>query len=132
MGLFGDVRKLQKQAKEMRQNHDPKSMLGNAMASMQAANQMMADQTRLAEVATNGVEASAVITEVSQGSTTINDQPMLKLGLTVMPEGRPPYPATVSQPVPQLYLSKATAGATLPVKVDSADPALVWINWPAA
>lgn len=132
MGLFGDVRKLQKQAKEMQKNHDAKSMLGNAMASTQVANQMMATQTQLAEVAMNGLDASAVITEVTQSSTTINDQPMLNIGLTIMPEGRPPYPAAVSQPVPLLYLSKAAAGATLPVKVDSADPSLVWINWPAA
>lgn len=132
MGLFGDVRKLQKQSKELRKNYDPQSMLGNAMETMQAANQMMADQTRLAEVATNGVAASAVITDVTQTEMTINQQPTLRIGLTVMPDGRPPYPATVSQPVPQLYLSKATAGATVPVKIDPGDAAAVWINWPAA
>lgn len=132
MGLFGDVRKLQKQAKEMRQNYDPKSMLGNAVETMQATNQMMAEQTRLAGIATTGIATAAMITEVTQTELTINNQPTLRIGLTVMPDGRPPYPATVSQPVPQLYLSKATAGATVPVKVDPGNPAAIWIDWPTA
>jgi len=41
-------------------------------------------------------------------------------------------PATVTQVVEQVFLGKAVAGASVPIKVDPENPGSIWINWAAA
>jgi hypothetical protein len=50
-------------------------------------------------------------------------------GLRPIVDGRPPYPLTVRQGVPQLYLAKAQAGGVLQAKVDPADPTAVFLDF---
>jgi hypothetical protein len=38
----------------------------------------------------------------------------------------------VTQVVEQVFLTKAVAGASVPVKVDPENPGSIWINWAAA
>jgi hypothetical protein len=49
--------------------------------------------------------------------------------MTVFPEGGVPYPVSVTQVVETPYLSKAVPGAQIKLKVDPADPNVVWIDW---
>jgi hypothetical protein len=129
MGLFKNVRDLQKQSKELNKNWDMGATLGNAQAQMQSANEMMAQQTAAANAATNGVAATATVVAVRDGGGMVNMQPIIEVDLTVLPDGLPPYPATVKQVIPQTQLVRAQAGATVPVKVDPNDPASIWIDW---
>lgn len=131
MGLFKGMRDLQKQAKEVSKGWDPGAQMANAQQQMQAASAMMAQQTEAAKIATTGIDATATITAVRQGGQMINYQPVIEIDLTVMPQGLPPYPATVSQAVPQTHLGRAQAGQTVAVKVDPENPATIWINWAA-
>ena len=62
----------------------------------------------------------------------IDFQPILELDLTVSAAGRPPMPVRVTQPVEQIFLTRAQPGQTVAVKVDPSDPSLVWINWAAS
>jgi len=49
-----------------------------------------------------------------------------------MSDGLPPYPATVTQVVEQVFLGKAVSGASVPIKVDPENPGSIWIDWAAA
>ncbi|HEX6310976.1 MAG TPA: DUF3592 domain-containing protein [Acidimicrobiia bacterium] len=133
MGLFKSMRDLKKQSDEIQKNWDVGSQLENAQTQMAAANQMMADMTAdanaAANAAANGIDATATIAGIRQQTAMVNYQPVVEVDLTVMPDGLPPYPATVKQVVPQLQPAQARVGATVRVKVDPDDPASVWIDW---
>jgi hypothetical protein len=129
MGFFKSVRDLQKQSNEINKNWDVGAQLEDAQARMQDAQEMMAQQTAAANAATTGVEATATIVAVRQGHGMVNFQPMIEVDLTVLPDGLPPYPVTVKQVIPQVQLAQAQPGAGVHVKVDSNNPASVWIDW---
>ncbi|HEX7292876.1 MAG TPA: hypothetical protein VF250_17270 [Conexibacter sp.] len=132
MGMFRSVRQLQKQANEINKNWDPGQQMADGMERMRQAQAFMAQQTEAANIAASGVDATAMITGVTQTGAMVNFQPTLQIDLTVMPDGLPPYPATVTQVVEQVFLGKAVAGASVPIKVDPENPGSIWINWAAA
>jgi hypothetical protein len=132
MGMFRSVRQLQKQAKEIDKTWDPGQQMADGMERMRQAQQFMAQQTQAANIASTGADATAMITGVAQTGAVVNFQPTLQIDLTVMPDGLPPYPATVTQVVEQVFLTKAVAGASVPIKVDPENPGSIWINWAAA
>lgn len=129
MGMFKSMRDLQKQANEINKDYDPGQQMKDGMVQMQAANEMMAQQTAAANVAMNGASAKASVVEVRQAGGMVNYQPMVEIDLNVMPDGLPPYPVTVKQVIEQVFLPKAVAGAMVNVKVDTENPATVWIDW---
>jgi hypothetical protein len=132
VGLFKDIRNLKQQAAEISESYDSKANLERGMGRMREAQQMMTEQTQAATMAASaagGVDATAVIAAVAQTTTMVNFQPSLRIDLTVMPAAGPPYPATVTQTVPQLYLTKAVPGQSLPIRVDPHEPGSIWIDW---
>lgn len=129
MGLFKSVRDLKKQADQINESWDPAAQMAQAQAQMQAATESMAQQTAAANLAATGLPATATIVAVRQGNTMVNQQPVVEIDLTVMAEGRPPYPASVSQVMPLTMLSQAQPGATVNVKIDPNDPETLWIDW---
>ncbi len=132
MGMFRSVRQLQKQAKEIDKTWDPGAQMADGMERMRQAQAFMAQQTQAANIASTGADATAMISGVTQTGAMVNFQPTLQIDLTVMPDGLPPYPATVTQVVEQVFLPKAVAGASVPIKVDPENPGSIWINWAAA
>lgn len=127
--MFKGMRDLQKQANEINKDFDPGQQMKDGMARMQQANEMMAQQTQAANIATSGTPATASITSVAQAGAMVNFQPTMAIELNVFPDGQPPYPATVTQVVEQHYLAKAAPGQKVAVKVDPQDPQTVWIDW---
>jgi hypothetical protein len=132
MGMFRSMRQLQKQANEIQKNWDPGQQMADGMERMRDAQAFMAQQTQAANIAATGVDATAMITGVTQTGAMVNFQPTLQIEMTVMRDGAPPYPVSVTQVVEQVFLAKAVAGASVPVKVDPQDPNSIWINWAAA
>ena len=132
MGMFRSMRQLQKQANEIQKDWDPGAQMAAGMESMRQAQEMMAQQTQAANIAMTGADATATITGVQQTGAMVNYQPTMQIELTVLPDGLPPYPATVTQVVEQHFLAKAVPGASVPIKVDPNDPGSIWINWAAA
>jgi len=132
MGMFRSVRQLQKQANEIQKDWDPGAQMAAGMDQMRAAQEMMAQQTQAANIAMSGVDATATITGVQQTGAMVNYQPTMQIDMTVLPDGLPPYPASVTQVVEQHFLVKAVPGASVPIKVDPNDPGSIWINWAAA
>ena len=129
MGFFKSMRDLQKQADEINKNWDVGAQLESAQAQMQTAQEAMAQQTAAANAALNGLDGTATIVAVRQGSGMVNYQPMLEIDLTVIPAGGMPYPVTVKQVTPQVHLAQAQPGAGVHVKIAPDDPASVWIDW---
>jgi hypothetical protein len=137
MGMFKDMRNLQKQAKEIEKTLPP---VGERMAAeqerMARANQMMAATTQAANAAAaaaaglaNGtaVRRNVVISSMRQVGQ-INFDLLVEFELTVMADGMPPYPATAQQPVSQMQIGRLRPGMTLQGAVDSSNPTAVWLD----
>ena len=129
MGLFKSIRETQKVAREISKDWDPGQQRRDGMARMQAAQEMMAQTTKAANISATGIPATATVTAASQTGAMINMEPVVELTLTVIPAtGLPPYPATATQPISQLNLPRVQVGANLKVKVDSEDPSAIWLD----
>jgi hypothetical protein len=128
VGLFKNVRDLQKQAREIEREAGP---VGERMARMQASmsnySQMMARQTQAASGAGTGTRCPVVITGLRQVGS-MNYSPLIEFDLTVTPEGMPPYPATIQQLVSQFQLGDLRPGRTLMASIDPADPNAIWLD----
>ena len=131
MGFFKDVRKLQKQAKEIDKTWDPGAQMAQAMQSMQAASAMMEQQTAGATVGATGDPAYAQVNMARDTGQMINMQPWVELQLLVFLEGTPPYPVTVRQVVPLAQMGRLAPGTRLNVKVDPTARESIWIDWGA-
>jgi hypothetical protein len=129
MGMFKDIGQLKKMGNEANQRFEAEGGMAGATDKLRAANEMLAQQTAAANLAVSGADATAMITSVAQTGAMVNYQPMLNIDMTVMAPGLPPYPASVSQVVEQIYLAKAAAGNTVNVKVDPNAPSTVYIDW---
>ena len=128
MGFFKDLGTLTQQGRQMQRQMDVGATMANATAQMQAANAMMAQQTAAAQAAVNGIDATATIAAIRQTGMQLNFAPVVDLDLTVIRNGLP-MPVTVRETVPQVALARLRMGETLRVRVDQANPGLVWIDW---
>ena len=128
MGFFKDLRTVQKQAKEMtpqeyrgmgglmRMSKDGMAQTSDAMGQMQA------DAQKAQHLATNGRSGTATITALRQTGMFVNENPQVEMDLEVNVEGMAPYSATHRQVVAMMAAPQFQPGATVPVKVDPADP----------
>jgi hypothetical protein len=132
MGFFKSQRELYGIAKDIERNSPPVGeRMANAQAKMAETMQAMAAQTEAANmamtVAANGVPASITVVSVTQNGM-LNFNPMLQLEVTVMPDGRAAYPASVPLTINQMQAAAVQPGKTFTGKVDANDPSVVWID----
>jgi hypothetical protein len=137
MGVFKNMRDLQKQAKDLERSMPPVGdRMRQAQERMANASQMMAAQTQAANWAAqaqaglaNGtaVKRTVMISSVRQVGT-INFDLLLEFELTVMPDGLPPYPATTQQAVSQMQVGRLSNGSTLQGIVDPTNPTAIWLD----
>jgi hypothetical protein len=137
MGVFKNMRDLQKQAREIEKSMPP---VGDRMAAAQdrmaRANEMMAAQTQAANAAATA--AAGLANGTSQRRTVmisgmrqvgmINFDLLVEFELTVMADGMPPYPATTQQAVSQMQIGRLRPGITLQGAVDLSNPTAVWLD----
>jgi hypothetical protein len=86
-------RKLQKQTKQINENWDVGAQLQDAQLRMAEATAMMGQQTAATNLVATGIDATATIAAKRDAGGMVNMQPIVEIELTVMPDGRPPYPA---------------------------------------
>jgi hypothetical protein len=137
MGVFKSMRDLQNQAKQMERSMPPVGdRMRQAQERMANANQMMAQQTQAANMAAaaaagladgSSVRRTVIITDMRQVGQ-INFDLLVQFDLTVMPDGMPPYPATISQTVSQMQIGQLRAGTRLQAAVDRANPQTIWLD----
>lgn len=134
MGLFKDMRNLQKQAKEM-VPPEHRGIAGGLRAmkdGVAQANQMLGQMNEDAQKAqylmANGRVGSAVITDARQTGMFVNENPQVEMDLQVTVEGIPSYTATHRQVVAQIAIPQFQPGATVPVRVDPQNPSSLIIG----
>lgn len=75
-----------------------------------------------------GVSAPAVIIDVADTGTTMNESPQVRLTLQVTPAGRPPFQAVTTTFVGRLQIGMIVPGASVTVKYDPNDISKVAIE----
>ncbi len=80
---------------------------------------------------TGGLPGEATVTGLTQTGMSLNDNPQVKLDLSVSLPGMQPYDASRKEFVPLILLPQVQVGSVLPVHVDRNDPAKVIIDWDA-
>src|SRR3954470_19679483 len=73
----------------------------------------------------SGESAPAVILELRDTGTTVNDNPQVELVLDVLPSSRPPFRATTRTLISRLQTSQVQPGMQVLVKFDPNDPSKV-------
>ncbi|HEX6390033.1 MAG TPA: hypothetical protein VFZ89_11310 [Solirubrobacteraceae bacterium] len=128
MGMFKDLRNLQKQANEMvppehrglggalRMAKEGIPQMSQALADMQG------DAQKAQYLAVSGRPGTARIDAVRDTGITINDNPTVEFDLAVSIDGAEPYAVTMRQNISRIAIGSFQPGATVPVKVDPADP----------
>jgi hypothetical protein len=126
MGMFKDLFKLTREAKELKRNTPTPSMgemVGQMRETVESINAQQADSGR---VLAEGTPATAIIRDLGtpeRGAAWFN----LMLDLEVRPTIGRPYR------IANEYLVPASAqleeGVELPVRVDANDPAKIAIDW---
>jgi len=137
MGFFKSMHDLNKQARQMQRNQPP---AGARMAAMQDRladlNLMMANTTQAANNAAAAAAAGAsgfaercpVMIVGMRQVGTVNFDLLVEFDLTVTPEGRPPYPATIQQLVSQFQVGQLSSGRALEATVDPSNPMAIWLD----
>ena len=128
MGLFKDMRNLQKQAKEMTPPEHRGIAGGFRMMKdgLAQANQVLSDMNQEQQTAqhlmANGRVGTAVITAVRQTGMFVNENPQVEMDLQVTVEGIPSYATTHRQVIAQIAIPQFQPGSQVPVRVDPENP----------
>ena len=138
MGMFKNLRDMQKQVHELERNMPPAGeQLRRAQERMANVNAMMAAQTQAANMAASAaaglsdgttVRGTAVITSMQQVGR-INFDLLIQFDLTVMSDVMPPYPATIQQAVSQLQIGQLQPGAQVQATIDRSNPQSIWLDF---
>lgn len=128
MGIFGDVSKIMKQAKEIDKTFDPGAQTRDATARMREMNASMEAATK---ALTEGGPGTAQIMNVGMTTGSMNVDPIMPLDLLVIQEGLPPRPVKISLAIPFSQLHRVVPGAVLPVRIGADDPNAIVIDWAA-
>jgi hypothetical protein len=134
MGFFKDVKNLKKQAKEIQEQTGYKrpsisEAMHQASDAMSMASGMIAEQQASAQLLQTGVPGTATLNQFRDTGMTVNDNPTVELDLTVQTEGGQPTHVVHSEMIPRLLIPRLVPGASLPVRVDAADPNKIAIDW---
>jgi hypothetical protein len=116
MGMFKDIRKMQKAAKDVER---PKMRDAIRMGA-EAVEQVQADQQLAQYLATNGVDGQATIRSLEATGKQVNYEPEMKLDLSVEVNG---FTSDVThvQVISPAVLPQLQPGATVACKVDPND-----------
>ncbi len=147
MGLFKDLRKLSKQAKQMGRESGVDTSVrgllkqgpGMIQQASDALGQVQAGKAEGDRLRSVGVPGRAILltvedTGMTVGGTTLAaalENPVADLELEVTYGDSEPYQLTVRQMVPRLDVARLVPGTELPVLVDPSDPQQVLVDWDA-
>jgi hypothetical protein len=128
MGFLKDIRTLKQQANDLTPP-EHRGFGGGLRALKDAtagATQTLGELQREAAVANHlaihGLPGRALITAIEDTGMTVNDNPRVALTLEVTVGDQAPYTATRTQVISRIAVAGFQPGATVPVRVDPADP----------
>jgi hypothetical protein len=76
-----------------------------------------------------GISGQATVTGITDTGMTVNDQPVVKLGLKIEAEGLAPYELEKRMTVPRVAVGTLTQGAAIPVRIDRKNHSNIAIGW---
>ena len=126
MGMFRDVRKLTKQAKDLKNNTETPKMGDMVKAATEQLGKIQQSQQESTRILAEGQAGNGIIRAMgtpARGASQYN----LDLDLEIHVGSRAPYRVTNQYIVPAS--AELAAGIELPVKVDREDPAKIVIDW---
>jgi len=126
MGFFGDISKLNKQAKEIDKDFHPGDQARAATEKMKAMNESFAAANT---ALTTGRPAKAQIVSMGMTAGSMNADPIMPIDFLVLEEGKPPRPVTAQVVVPYAQLYRVIPGGTLAVRVSETDPNSIAVDW---
>lgn len=129
MGMFKDMRDLNKAGKQMKKERGGSlQMMKDGLAQAnQAVQQVQADQALAEKLANDGVDGTATIISMVATGTTINMQPELQFQMSVDVNGSVST-VTHTQAVSPAIIGQLQPGAQVPVKVDPDDHSQLMIG----
>src|SRR3954466_9485107 len=128
MGFLKDMRSMQKTAKDMTPPEHRGVMGGfRAMKDLAATGaevmgDMQAQNATSRRLRAPGRQGTATVTAIRDTGLTVNENPQVELDLQVQVDGAAPYAVTHRQVVSRVAIPAFQPGATVPVRVDPADP----------
>ena len=132
MGVFKDISKLNKQAKEIQKNTDVGAQSRNAVEQMKQFNQQMAAQTAaMSAPMDDAVRASAQVLSISAATGMFNMNPIMPVELLVTQEGSPPRPVSTTITIPVGMIPQVQPGRTLTVQMSASNPTAIAVDWSA-
>ncbi|HEY7162431.1 MAG TPA: DUF3592 domain-containing protein [Acidobacteriota bacterium] len=88
----------------------------------------MSGVSQAKELSTNGEAAQAEILKIWDTGMTVNDDPVVGFLLDVHPEGKDAYQAETKLRISRVYVPQYQPGATVPVRIDPANPQRVSLD----
>jgi hypothetical protein len=129
MGMFKDMRDLNKAGKEMKKERGGslKMMKDGLAQANQAVQEVQGNQELAEKLANEGVDGTATIQQMVATGRTINMQPELQFQMTVDVNGSQSE-VTHVQVVSPAIIGQLQPGAQVPVKVDPSDHSQLMIG----
>lgn len=129
MGMFKDMRDLNKAGKQMKKERGGSfQMMKDGLAQAnEAVQQVQADQELAEKLANEGVDGTATIGQMVATGKQVNMQPELQFQLTVDVNDSQSE-VTHTQVVSPAVIGQLQPGATVPVKVDPNDHSKLMIG----
>jgi hypothetical protein len=147
MGIFKDLFRMRKAGKEVQQEmtggtglreelHQAAGLMeqmpgllsqveAELPQALQNAGTTLQQTSQAADVQAQGEPATATLTAIRDTNMRMGTDLMVELDLTVTRAGQAPYPVTIRQQIPQIFLPRLVPGAQLPAKVMPLDPTKV-------
>jgi len=129
MGMFKDLKDLNKAGKEMKKERGGslKMMKDGLAQANQMVQQVQSDQALAEKLANDGVDGTATIISMVATGATINMQPELQFQMSVDVNGSVST-VTHTQVVSPAIIGQLQPGAQVPVKVDPDDHSQLMIG----
>ena len=137
MGVFQSVRERQRQSRQVRRNSPPGAdRLVYAGERIASYSELVAAQTEAARKAAavmagladpSVVRRTVTITGMRQ-IAMVNFDLLFEFELTVLPDGRPGYPATTQQLVSQEDVRRLMPGLIVEATIDLSNSASIWLD----
>ena len=125
MGFLNDLLTLNRQANEIRAQHDPVAQAQAGLESMRAARLAMESATAVA-TETSARSGCATVVRVVDKGLRVGHVPVAEIDLLVDVDGRLPFPAQVRTGIPLGGAGQAEAGALVAVRVVGDAVAVLW------
>ncbi|WP_052665502.1 hypothetical protein [Nitriliruptor alkaliphilus] len=117
MGLFGSVRALQRQARELERSSGAGGGIGRLRTAMDDATRLLEHQAASYAIANDGRPGEATILAVRDTGTRVNGNAVLQFDVNLVVPDEEPATVTTTAVVPPLALAHAVPGARLAVRV---------------